>query len=310
MPKNVADALEQVLGRERQALKQAARCAWPEPALAPRPPSQNERLKAQSRARRLARCERLQALLAEHPEDMTCREIAQAAGVSLTTFYQWQRMSAFPERKPLPRRPRLVDPFLPYLLRRWGEGCQDVARLWNEIVARGFPGTQGMVGYALRDQCAALKAHRARERLPVPSPRQALWLLLTPQEKREEKDQRFAAELGRLSPAVQAAQDLARAFFALVRGRDAGGLEPWLSGALQSAVPEMASCASGMRKDEAAVAAGLSSPWSNGQPGATDKSRGKSTGSSSSSGRSPAVRVPGRANFDLLRARVLPLQPA
>jgi transposase len=87
---------------------------------------------------------------------------------------------------------------------------------------------------------------------------------------------------------------LARAFTRMVRERNEAGLDAWLVAVEASGIAELASFAAGMRRDEAAVRAGLSLPWSQGQvEGQVNRLKLiKRSGY-------------GRAKFDLLRQRVL-----
>ena len=106
-----------------------------------------------------------------------------------------------------------------------------------------------------------------------------------------------AAERGYLdrllatSPPLALVRDLALRFTAMVRERQAGALERWLTDADGS---ELSSFTTGLRQDEAAVRAALELPWSNGQ------AEGQIT-------RLKLIKrqMYGRANHDLLRARVL-----
>jgi hypothetical protein len=52
--------------------------------------------------------------------------IAAVVGISRPTVYRSLRLPEPPQPKPAPRRRRaLLDAHLPYLLRRWDEGCQN-----------------------------------------------------------------------------------------------------------------------------------------------------------------------------------------
>ena len=77
-----------------------------------------------------------------------------------------------------------------------------------------------------------------------------------------------------------------------MRNRSGPGLDEWLGRA--AAIPALRSFAAGLRRDEAAVRAGLTLPWSNGPvEGAVNRLKLiKRSGY-------------GRSGFDLLRARVL-----
>jgi len=104
----------------------------------------------------------------------------------------------------------------------------------------------------------------------------------------------FLAALRAQCPELALAEALARDFLALLRGRDQGGLAGWLDRAAASDVPEFRELAAGLAQDRLAVAAALSSEWSNGQvEGHVNKLK--------------LVKraMFGRAGFPLLRRRVL-----
>ena len=80
----------------------------------------------------------------------------------------------------------------------------------------------------------------------------------------------------------------------MVRTRDRPAFAPWLERASASGIPELSSFVAGLERDRAAVEAALSLPYSNGQV------EGQIT-------RLKLIKrtMYGRANFDLLRQRVL-----
>ncbi len=100
------------------------------------------------------------------------------------------------------------------------------------------------------------------------------------------------ARLKGLGDAVRSELETAEQFAALIRERNGAGLDGWLVRA--EAVPTLRAFASGLRRDEVAVRAGITLPWSNGPvEGAVNRLKLlKRAGY-------------GRARFDLLRARVL-----
>ena len=92
-------------------------------------------------------------------------------------------------------------------------------------------------------------------------------------------------------PQLVKARNVAGAFQAMVRKRSLALLEPWLG---QARLSLLASFANGITKDKAAVAAALTSPWSNGQ------TEGQIT-------KLKLVKrqMYGRGKLDLLQARVI-----
>lgn len=81
----------------------------------------------------------------------------------------------------------------------------------------------------------------------------------------------------------------------MVRKRNKEALPAWMQAATNSGNAVLARFAASLKQDLAAVEAGLSLPWSNGQ-------------TEGQVNRLKLVKrsMYGRANFDLLRARVLP----
>ena len=130
-------------------------------------------------------------------------------------------------------------------------------------------------------------------RLNLPSARQAAWMLLRPEELKEEEKQTVEL-LRRLSPEVGRAQELTLSFVEIVKERRADELRQWLIDALQSEIPEFVSFANGLTADLQAVRAALSCEWSQGQvEGQVHRLK------------LVKRQMYGRGKLDLLRARVL-----
>ena len=105
----------------------------------------------------------------------------------------------------------------------------------------------------------------ARQPTPVPSPRQARWLLLRATETLTPEEHAYRTALLDAEPAIREARQLAADFGVLVRTRDRPGLIAWLDRADANGLPEIRSFAAGIQRDRSAVDAALSSVWSNGQ---------------------------------------------
>jgi transposase len=137
------------------------------------------------------------------------------------------------------------------------------------------------------------RRRRSSPRLPLPSAREAAWMLLRPNELTDE--QKVTAELlCRLSPEVRQAQQLAVSFVEVIKERRTDGLREWLISAQRSEVAEFITFANGLTADLPAVRAALEYEWSNGQV----------------EGQVHRLKLIkramyGRGKLDLLRARVL-----
>jgi transposase len=128
-----------------------------------------------------------------------------------------------------------------------------------------------------------------------PSGRRVSWLLLTEETDLEPTERSFRDRLLERSAPLRSAAALARKFRGLVRQRRAEGWDEWLARAMApTGVPEIRSFAEGLQRDEGAVRAALQQEWSNGQvEGQVNRLK------------LVKRQMFGRANFDLLRQRVL-----
>jgi transposase len=159
-------------------------------------------------------------------------------------------------------------------------------------------GNDASVGCRLRLEPHLRRPKRARRRrssprLPLPSAREAAWMLLRPNELTDEQ-KKTAELLCRLSPEVGQAQQLALSFIEVVKERDADGLRGWLVTAQRSAVAEFITFANGLTADLQAVRAALEHEWSNGQvEGQVHRLK------------LVKRQMYGRGKLDLLRARAL-----
>jgi len=304
---NLREALERLLARKHAAVRAAADEVLSVPSPAP-PPANGSTLLVPGAAdhttraqrgqqeRRARRYQRFEAVHTLHRQGIGVHQIARTLGIGRNTVRRFLRAEGFPERQP--RRPgrTFLTPYEPYLRERWDAGCRNIAVLWREVRARGYAGSY-----------SALYAHLVRwrdqggstNRSPSLSPRrfsvrQATWLLLRDPDELEPVERAYVEALGRRCPEADCAGRLARSFVTLVRGRDRTALAPWVAAAERSDLPELRGFAAGLRRDWAAVAAGLELPWSSGQTeGQVNRLKLLKR------------QMFGRAGFDLLRRRLL-----
>jgi len=282
---NLAEALTQVFtthGRALDAVNAAGRQqpvplpdgthAVPVPP-PPTPPAEQVRA-AQRAARRQAVYDAVWTL---HRQGWSTAAIAAQVGRSGRTIERYLQMPTWP----VPQHRRhygrsLLNPYQAYLLERWNAGCHTAIQLFQEIQARGYPGSYRRVtAYVSRiRQAQGIPPRRQglRQRLPVVveptapplTPRQATWLVLRRAAQRPEAEARQLAQLHAQSAEVAEAIDLAQDFATLVRQRQPAQLDAWLQRATTSALDAMQRFATGLRADYAAVKAGVTLPWSNG----------------------------------------------
>jgi transposase len=202
------------------------------------------------------------------------------------------------------KRPSQLDPYLPYLQKRWEQGCRNGRQLAQEIEAQGFRGSASLVRQLLGGWRASLPASepgvRGPKRRTAPpaqrrvSARQASWWFVTPPEQRT-SDQRVLLErVCQTTADLQELYQLGQQFALMVKQRRPRRLDPWLRRVSQSSSTDLQGFASGIKRDYAAVKMALSVPWSQGQV------EGQIT-------RLKYLKrqMYGRARFELLRSRTL-----
>lgn len=161
---------------------------------------------------------------------------------------------------------------------------------------QGFGGCAAAVQDFLRPlrQPGMTPALKRAERT-VPSMRALSWLLMLPGQRTLEQTA-MVETLCTALPVLPQCRDLAMSFQDMMHRQAAKELPTWLESAKSSGLPCFASFVRGVRTDYAAVEAAFSLPWSNGPvEGHVNclkfiKRQGY-----------------GRASFELLRRRVLPL---
>jgi transposase len=307
---NLRAVVQQVLERHRARLPSLPGSTPPDAAAPPsavpdrtrlgsygRLPAGQEHQRQTVRTRRLGRYERVKTL---RQRGWTVRRIAHEVGISERTVNRWLAVGHFPERKRRAEARGLLDAHRPYLDRRWEEGCHTVARLCRELRDQGYAGSCALVyGYAASLRTGIPPGRSPPETAAAPaaqplSPREVIWLLLRPAAKLAETERHYLDEVRQACPVLATVADLALEFLAMVRGRQPDRLDDWLRAANASGIAEFQGLATGLDRDKAAVAAALSERWSNGQ----------------TEGQVLRLKLVkrqgyGRANFDLLRKRVL-----
>jgi len=193
-------------------------------------------------------------------------------------------------------RAGLLDDHLPYLQQRWNDGCTTVDVLLAELRQRGYRGGVRTVYRHLQSLRAALPPPKA---LPAPAPatpkprRVARWIMTHPDHLSDDDQRRLTAILDRC-PHLQATRAHVGAFATMIRDLRGDRLEEWAERVLTDDLPPLRTFVNGLRSDLTAVTAGLTLPWSNGPTeGTVCKIKALKR------------QMFGRANFDLLRRRIL-----
>jgi transposase len=183
-----------------------------------------------------------------------------------------------------------LEACLPLLDAEWASGCRNAAKLWRRLKSDGFRGSQRVVSeWATRRRRAEKVTDQELQK--VPSARTIARLMTSGRDHMSKADTVTIAAIEAGVPMLVAARTLTDRFHAMIRKRTEADLVPWIAAASQSLI---ASFASGITKDIAAVHGALVQQWSNGQ------TEGQIT-------KLKLVKrqMYGRAKIDLLQARLI-----
>jgi transposase len=285
---NLADALERMAVRVlayfhgQRAADELLEEKQPPPAVVVVPSriqSRNERRHAEIHALRR--------------KGLTIAAIAEQLHLNRTTVRKFVRVnSAADLRRPTGQGPRGLDRFTPYLVRRWQEGCQVAAFLHAEVRALGYRGSERTVRRFVESWRKATAPPALRRILP--GPQTLCWLLLRRRSELDDAERALLTDVCRRSSELASSRRLAQRFMVLVRELRGIQLEQWIADVQTTGPPELRGFSRNLHRDWLAVHAGFTVHWSSG-PVEGNINRLKLI----------KRQMYGRANFDLLRKRVL-----
>jgi transposase len=224
---------------------------------------------------------------------LTIAAIADQLHLNRTTVRRFVRVrSAADLLRATGQGPRGLDRFTPYLVRRWREGCQVAAYLYNEVYALGYRGSKRTVRRFVESWRKTSPPPPVRRILP--GPQNLSWLLLRRRCELEDAERLLLTDLCRRSSELAASRRLAQQFMVIVRERRGTQLEQWIADVQSTGPPELRGFSRNLRRDWLAVQAGFTVHWSSG-PVEGNINRLKLI----------KRQMFGRAKFDLLRKRVL-----
>ena len=287
---NLVEAVERVVARNAAHLREPARqpTAAAEDAVAAEPVGRGDtppRLAARIRERHAT----VHALLAE---GRGIKQVAKQLNLARNTVRHYARAKA-PEELMTGQwqagRPRLLDPFRPYLLQRLAAGQANASRLHQELTTLGYRGSLSNVRAYLHPLRAGLPPRR-----PAPSVRTVTsWITRHPDRLDDSAREQLAAILERC-PDLAATARHVRAFATMMRDRAGQQLNSWMRAVREDDQPDLGSFVAGIEQDHDAVLAALTQPYSSGVvEGHVNRIKMLKR------------QMYGRAGFDLLRARVL-----
>lgn len=198
------------------------------------------------------------AILALAKEGVPIREIVRRLGHSrklVRHVVRGERHDVFRVRQ------SSLDVHLPWLDAQWSSGRRNGADLWRRLKSQGFRGSLRVVTEWTTRRRRAEQAD-AENLQRIPSARTIARLMTIGRDRLSKAETITIAAIENGLPRLIEARELIALFHAMVRKTASADLDSWIARARTSLV---ASFASGVAKDQAAVRAAILLPWSNGQ---------------------------------------------
>lgn len=209
-----------------------------------------------------------------HLAGASVKDIAEWVGTSHSTVYRYRELAEPPPHRGYRRRGSVLDPYLPYLIRRWNEGCRSAKRLHQEIREQGYRHSVDTVNRLLS---SFRHTEQRGEKLPLaprakrgsiagasPTAKNVAALFMRREENLSEEQKEYLRRLCASDASLADARHLTQEFAKMVRELEGEKLAGWLEKAAVSEASVMKKFAASLRKDILAVEAGLTERWSNG----------------------------------------------
>jgi transposase len=264
---------------------------------APIPLSPRQQVALAKRQRRVEQFERVHEL---RRQGTPIRKIARDLEISRKAVRSYLRREHYPDWRSRRTIRSGMGAHREWIDARIAEGRINATELHRELAAQGVRLSYFAVRRYLTKRLGRAGKTRpgvnAAKPKPVrlPSPRHLSFDWVRRPEKRTAEAQVRLGAIRSASPELSAALDLADEFSALIRKQSTGTLKEWLSRAEVSPCPEVRTFAEGIRRDESAVDAAVTTQWSNG-PVEGHVNRLKTI----------KRQMYGRAGFALLKSRVV-----
>lgn len=293
--KNLCEAVDKTVAAHHSCVKTAFAAAQPPPADLPPPPLPDQHCDVRGRPRALVArtTERYAAVQELVTAGRSLRGASRDLGLDYYTVRRYARADSLDELiAPAIDRRTLLDQFKPYLYEQFCQGQSNASELYRQVRQQGYRGGLATVGRYLRLLKAGKTTPPAAR--PVPAPRTAASWLLTHPDRLGPEQTHTLGDVQAACPHLTAAAHHVRSFATMLTNLTGHDLPAWIERVRHDDLPHLRQFADGLTTDQAAVTAGLSTPWNSGQV------EGQNT-------RAKLIKRLGygRANFDLLRKRIL-----
>jgi len=220
-----------------------------------------------SRQRRLTLYNQVTAL---HQQGGTISGIARQLQIGKPRVRKFLAAKSFPEWGRAQQTSSAIDPYREALKQLWNQGCRSPQELWQHLqAARGFSGGYMLVYRWVQLQKevdeVALNQSQDEKGATVKSmaPRHLSWSFLR-DPSRLEKQEQERLSLIRQEKNTELVYSLTQQFVRMVKERKAELLSTWLGDCHRSGITELVNFAQGLEKEESALHAALTLPYSNG----------------------------------------------
>jgi len=266
LQKNFAEALEKFFTHHKRFLKSVAHQLAGK-RLAPQV-HVTRQTEQERKARQTERIRRHRKIWKLSRAGYRIEDIAQMVGVGSRSVYRALEHEQPPTRHRRHWTHHITDPYLPYLIKRWNDGCHTARELYQEIVAQGYRGslrTLEKIVVQLRPHGTKSVTKQTITFQKAPSPRNAALMIVRPEKSRTADQTTFIDQLCKSDPTAAMACSLASSFGSLLRKREGkSGLEQWKSAVRASGIAELIDFVEELADDAEAVANGCTESWSNG----------------------------------------------
>lgn len=242
--------------------------------------------------------ERYAAVQARHARGMGIRAITRELDLDRKTTRRFVQAHDVEELiAKTSSRYSLLDKYKPYLNQRWTGGHTNVSRLIAEIREQGYRGSAQTVYRHMRSFPAGRTTPATTVAPSSPAPPKIRhvtgWIMRDPQNLSDTECPRLQEILARC-PELEATRRHVGGFASMIGDLGGDRLPGWMDSVRADNLPALHSFVTGLRRDLAAVTAGLTLPWSNGPTeGTVNKVKMLKR------------QMFGRAGFPLLRKRIL-----
>jgi len=228
LQKNFAEALEKFFRKQERALKKATQRSTGKTRSAEET-AVPEKVARERRARHRQRVSIHKRIWKLYRQGYHKEQIAQLVGVSSRRVYRALEQETPPPPRRRSRSSSIVDPYLSYLTARWNQGCHNVTRLYEEIVAQGYTGTPRTLQMRLRPFRQKVARPVSKQTViwdKPPSPRGVALMMVRPEQRRTREQTAYLEQLIQSNEPVAVVFKLAQDFgrrLAKARGAGASG---------------------------------------------------------------------------------------